>query len=203
MRLASRRSIVGSVFVVGLFLISCSDSGSLLRPTQASDSKGKTNGGVTTFSVPIPPDDCSVDPSGYGCTRYTYDTQTTGCEQGCTTYALTTAQKNGIHGALAHIVTSDPECVTLANYAIHVMNIDHIRWYEDPFAGATAPWGDIHFNTMGGYNDDPWIHVSDWALNNSGGELTKTLIHEAVHGYYGVSDAGNQPEDTAQRCYEP
>ena len=83
------------------------------------------------------------------------------------------------------------------------MRVDHIRWYEDPFAGATSPWGDIHFNTMGGYNNDPWIHVSDWALNNSGGELTKTLIHEAVHGYYGVSDAGNQPEDTAQRCYEP
>lgn len=98
---------------------------------------------------------------------------------------------------------SDPECVALANYATQVMNIGHIRWYNDPFAGMTTSWGDIHFGSIGSYNNDPWIHLADMTLNNSGGELTKTLLHEAAHGYYGINDTGGVPEMTAQRCYTP
>jgi hypothetical protein len=74
---------------------------------------------------------------------------------------------------------------------------------------------DPHFPQDGLYGiaEHSLYHYDSWARiditqglfspqNNSGGELTITLLHEAAHGLYGWPDDG-RPEAVAQRCYKP
>ena len=204
MKIVARAHLAGVSLLLSTLAAGCGDSSShgMLSPTQPNYATVV----VKPYSIPVPPDDCNANPTGYGCnktpqTSYTSD-YARGCPAGCSTRWLTTGQKGQVSGALSHIDTSDLECVALANYATHLMNIDHIQWYHDPNMNTYGSWADIHYNTANGYNDNPWMHLSDWALNNSGGELTKTLLHEAVHGYYGIDDSSGVPEATAQRCYK-
>ena len=76
-----------------------------------------------------------------------------------------------------------------------------MSWYRDDYGDLYNDYGDIHY-VPGGY--DPWARIDiasyTFSTNNSGGQLTLTLLHEAVHGYYGDADE-NRAETTAQRCY--
>jgi len=91
----------------------------------------------------------------------------------------------------------------LANYAKGTLNQNRMFSYvdshfpQDGLYGITEHWL---------YQYDPWAKIDItqglFPMNNSGGNLTKTLIHEAAHGLYGWDDSTGDAEAVAQRCYQ-
>ena len=170
----------------------------MITAVACADGTGPTESvrpGGTVHSTTPPTDDCSVDPNGYGCVKQTVSDMGN-CPSGCTTFALGSTYRSLVQNALLNFDQNDPQCVSLGNYATTLLNSGQIRYYNDPTASIYGDWGDLHWSSAGDLN--AMMHLSTKAMNG-GIELTRTLLHEAGHGYFGSTDE-NFVESTAQRC---
>jgi hypothetical protein len=128
------------------------------------------------------------------------DATANSCPIPCQLHALTAAQSSFVDAALKYINHSDPECVNLASFALTLRVNGRVKSYDDERAG--TPWADVHFASYGWTDWNAEVHLASKTLKDSR-ETTLSMLHEATHAYYGISDAGNIPELTAQRCYSP
>jgi hypothetical protein len=211
MKSLARRCLTVAAATAVAFTLGCEDGTGTVRPSPDGPQYSKGGSGQTTVgieSVTPPPDDCSVDPNGYRCTHeVTTDVgeYNGSCPDGCTTFPLTTTQRTGALGALQKIDTNNPSCVSLANTARGYLDQNRIQYYNDPDPNNSiyGDYGDAHY-VPGNY--DPWakIHIASFNFtnNNSGGQLTMTLLHEAYHAGNGNPDEV-AAEYWAQTCYKP